>query len=284
MYELLLIVSFFFFFSSRRRHTRSLCDWSSDVCSSDLLDSRGAPATVSVVPNDNFFSASNFRYYALRDGLRLKVGRAWEGEPVGIEYMVLKSGNQGPSWTAERPRRIAERLAHDPHLARVFPMIGEFPLPDGSTATVRARREDTGPTVRPAVMARAVERAIRARLGEVARDVEGLQIRLTYDDAILRGRIARVELRAARATVGDLTRRNAALARVRDLQLGVDDLLVNPFSAYADGRLNPLDAGLVRLERATILAADFRSEEHTSELQSHSDIVCRLLLEKKKER
>src|SRR5260221_4211519 len=24
-----------FFFSSRRRHTRSLCDWSSDVCSSD---------------------------------------------------------------------------------------------------------------------------------------------------------------------------------------------------------------------------------------------------------
>src|SRR5947207_3705526 len=29
-------VLFFFFFSSRRRHTRSLCDWSSDVCSSDL--------------------------------------------------------------------------------------------------------------------------------------------------------------------------------------------------------------------------------------------------------
>src|SRR5947207_13746891 len=26
-----------FFFSSRRRHTRSLCDWSSDVCSSDLI-------------------------------------------------------------------------------------------------------------------------------------------------------------------------------------------------------------------------------------------------------
>src|SRR5437867_10029071 len=28
---------FFFFFSSRRRHTRSYGDWSSDVCSSDLL-------------------------------------------------------------------------------------------------------------------------------------------------------------------------------------------------------------------------------------------------------
>src|SRR5438034_8399341 len=30
------------------------------------------------------------------------------------------------------------------------------------------------------------------------------------------------------------------------------------------------------------LASPSRSEEHTSELQSHSDLVCRLLLEKKK--
>src|SRR6266403_4280607 len=33
--------AFFFFFSSRRRHTRSLRDWSSDVCSSDLTGWRG---------------------------------------------------------------------------------------------------------------------------------------------------------------------------------------------------------------------------------------------------
>src|SRR5260221_10533221 len=38
-------------------------------------------------------------------------------------------------------------------------------------------------------------------------------------------------------------------------------------------RIPGLDAGLV---------SGARSEEHTSELQSHSDIVCRLLLEKKK--
>src|SRR5947209_9446004 len=31
-----------FFFSSRRRHTRYWRDWSSDVCSSDLLDLRRA--------------------------------------------------------------------------------------------------------------------------------------------------------------------------------------------------------------------------------------------------
>src|SRR2546430_6521147 len=29
--------NFIFFFSSRRRHTRFDCDWSSDVCSSDLF-------------------------------------------------------------------------------------------------------------------------------------------------------------------------------------------------------------------------------------------------------
>src|SRR5688572_31054307 len=32
-----MLVVVFFFFSSRRRHTRFDCDWSSDVCSSDLL-------------------------------------------------------------------------------------------------------------------------------------------------------------------------------------------------------------------------------------------------------
>src|SRR3712207_9064306 len=32
-----MVLFFFFFFSSRRRHTRYWRDWSSDVCSSDLL-------------------------------------------------------------------------------------------------------------------------------------------------------------------------------------------------------------------------------------------------------
>src|SRR2546427_10571457 len=31
-----MIMHEYFFFSSRRRHTRFDCDWSSDVCSSDL--------------------------------------------------------------------------------------------------------------------------------------------------------------------------------------------------------------------------------------------------------
>src|SRR5438067_8368526 len=43
---MLVIISIFFFFSSRRRHTRSKRDWSSDVCSSDLISVLAAAALV----------------------------------------------------------------------------------------------------------------------------------------------------------------------------------------------------------------------------------------------
>src|SRR5437588_1260033 len=39
-----------------------------------------------------------------------------------------------------------------------------------------------------------------------------------------------------------------------------------------------------RLSRRELYKLRARSEEHTSELQSHSDLVCRLLLEKKKKK
>src|SRR5947207_12143588 len=52
------------------------------------------------------------------------------------------------------------------------------------------------------------------------------------------------------------------------------------------GRREPvpaaLDARHPRAPEARHGALGGRSEEHTSELQSHSDLVCRLLLEKKK--
>src|SRR5438034_7898344 len=43
------------------------------------------------------------------------------------------------------------------------------------------------------------------------------------------------------------------------------------------------EGGLSKSDLAAVsdVLAGFRSEEHTSELQSHSDLVCRLLLEKK---
>src|SRR2546430_13305084 len=41
-----MIILCIFFFSSRRRHTRFDCDWSSDVCSSDLLQGFSMDPTV----------------------------------------------------------------------------------------------------------------------------------------------------------------------------------------------------------------------------------------------
>src|SRR6476661_9543788 len=49
----MMLLYFFFFFSSRRRHTRFKCDWSSDVCSSDLGSGMGnfGGATARPVPH-----------------------------------------------------------------------------------------------------------------------------------------------------------------------------------------------------------------------------------------
>ena len=217
------------------------------------------PSTVSVVPNYALFSVSNFRYYALRDGFDLQFVRAWDDPPLGIDYMILKSGDVGPTWTAEKSRRVSDRLAADPSLARVFPVIAELPLPDGSVASVRARRIPPLTDVAPDTLAAAIEGGLRRRLGEVARDVEGLDVRLTYDEGILAGRIARADIKAAAATLGELHRPGASTLRVRDLRVKLENLLVNPWSARESGRFDPLDLGKLRLESATITIDDLQS-------------------------
>src|SRR5690242_21006685 len=63
---------------------------------------------------------------------------------------------------------------------------------------------------------------------------------------------------------------------------GIDDrsIAVDPGQAIEAGELAVRIAieGLAR----DVAVARMRSEEHTSELQSHVNLVCRLLLEKKK--
>src|SRR6267143_875336 len=71
---------FFFFFSSRRRHTRWNCDWSSDVCSSDLalpaIDSILAAAVAESLPTEPLVqkalegSAKNIPVDRLVNGVR----------------------------------------------------------------------------------------------------------------------------------------------------------------------------------------------------------------------
>src|SRR5438445_12359774 len=50
---LLLMSFFFFFFSSRRRHTRYWRDWSSDVCSSDLMPTNSPPRLTKSGPHSD---------------------------------------------------------------------------------------------------------------------------------------------------------------------------------------------------------------------------------------
>src|SRR5436190_18376230 len=56
-----------------------------------------------------------------------------------------------------------------------------------------------------------------------------------------------------------------------------------PIYSCVARRISSCDAAATRSvqSRNTRSSVSFRSEEHTSELQSHSDLVCRLLLEKK---
>src|SRR5260221_1802216 len=54
----------------------------------------------------------------------------------------------------------------------------------------------------------------------------------------------------------------------------------NPINSIASGIWQCACTSIVRTRLPLITVS--RSEEHTSELQSHSDLVCRLLLEKKK--
>src|SRR5437016_8750474 len=76
----------------------------------------------------------------------------------------------------------------------------------------------------------------------------------------------------------------------QDVSLADEALIAKLNEAVSSGQLKnkankpvaePLDGGLIRADRKMLYPIR-RSEEHTSELQSLTNLVCRLLLEKKK--
>src|SRR5688572_33162529 len=76
---------FFFFFSSRRRHTRFDCDWSSDVCSSDLTSaSRRKPTNCATSAGASRVRAKTNRH-ASRTNCTTNSGRRSEERRVGKE-------------------------------------------------------------------------------------------------------------------------------------------------------------------------------------------------------
>src|SRR5690606_40208785 len=87
---------FFFFFSSRRRHTRFSRDWSSDVCSSDLLSGRGRIAL-------QLLDAAGQRFRPLAPG---RLGQALPVEQEAQEITPLHRRSEerrvGKEWTSRR--------------------------------------------------------------------------------------------------------------------------------------------------------------------------------------
>src|SRR2546430_8026613 len=76
-----------------------------------------------------------------------------------------------------------------------------------------------------------------------------------------------------------------AVRREHHDAVGGRDLLGRPVHAAVHEPVAEVDLGHPRVAVANVPAAgEQRSEEHTSELQSQSNLVCRLLLEKKKKR
>src|SRR5438034_1552872 len=73
------------------------------------------------------------------------------------------------------------------------------------------------------------------------------------------------------------TRRSSDLMLNSDV-ISMPDKWEYPWYAAWDLAFHTISLSLVDFD----FAKEQRSEEHTSELQSHSDLVCRLLLEKKR--
>src|SRR5438034_1047825 len=79
------------------------------------------------------------------------------------------------------------------------------------------------------------------------------------------------------------SREKATIDEQKDIQTKLENLKNEAVQAERRGdlaRVAEINYGTIPALEATMK----RSEEHTSELQSHSDLVCRLLLEKKKQK
>src|SRR5256886_11273425 len=85
-----------FFFSSRRRHTRFDCDWSSDVCSSDLS-----------THDYLMFFTNTGRVYVERVHEIPDMGRAAKGRSIA-NILELKTGEKVTALIRSEERRVGK--------------------------------------------------------------------------------------------------------------------------------------------------------------------------------
>lgn len=236
----------------------SRADWQHDRILADLgRASGGRPVTVAVIPNDNFFSVSNFRYEVVRRGLPYRMTRAWSDAPLGVDFVVLKNRDQGPSYAAARPERLTRAFSGgDPYWISAFPVIAEYPLPDGSTATLRGRRIPPLAAT-PASVAARLSRDPERLLAENLREAERLRLALDYaGPEILRGRVQHAVLTADSVLVGEFNRPRRAPLRVREVRLDVEGFLFNPQRLAGEDKLEILDIEGLRISRLVVTEKD----------------------------
>src|SRR5437016_13994534 len=138
---------FFFFFSSRRRHTRLVSDWSSDVCSSDLMApglrrevalgtdflSRLKPGAIHISMSTISVALSRRLTEAHAKAGSVFVSAVVFGRPTAAETRQLLVVAAGPSDAVERCRPLftaigsrTEVIGSDPPAANVFKLAGNF--------------------------------------------------------------------------------------------------------------------------------------------------------------
>ncbi len=210
------------------------------------------------MPNYNFFSISTLRYEAVRERLPFVMSRAWSDIPLGIDFVILKSGSQGPSFTVAKAERIMKAFdGGDPDLAKVFPLVHEYPLPDGSIGMVRARRVPPLTGVPAVALARRLETSPARLLHDYVRDAVDLRVQADYrPDALLRGLVDHLQLAVESALVGELARKDRAPLRIRAARLKVHGLLLNPHRLMNQDRLEVLDVERIRVEHLVIAEDD----------------------------
>src|SRR3989475_3951801 len=236
-------VFFFFFFSSRRRHTRFDCDWSSDVCSSDLWFGDLEIGEMSKRPQTAVVGKDlQRRAFARHPHYEIAHARGYdpeshvaameiEGIDVAIIYgtrgrQVLMHDDLEPEVAAALARAhnnwTRDFCAWNPDRLKFAAQVAFHDVPLAVTEATRAVRE----------------------LGAVA---------VIGNPNPVRGR-----------HIHD--------PEFEPLWDAIEELGV-PVGFHPTGQSSLRDD-----------IARRRSEEHTSELQSQSNLVCRLLLEKKKKK
>src|SRR2546430_600380 len=252
----------YFFFSSRRRHTRFDCDWSSDVCSSDLVEhvTRGTIYPLFTAEDVLHAEARAARHPAKDFGIE-----AWDAGQVRDREPALASRVRGAMFVR------GEHWVNNQRLVVAY-----------AQAAVAA-----GVVLRAGLsVSRVVVEAGRAH-GVVAdgEHVDGDVVLLAagaWTGQLVASFGARLPVEPRRGQMLALTHVPAVLhhcVHTEDVYLvprPSGELLVGA-TVERVGFQGAVTAKAI----AGLLRAAIRSEEHTSELQSQSNLVCRLLLEKK---